>query len=216
MSNHLRGLRSQLLTAPTVEPITVAEVKSHIRLDTEVDDAYISNTLIPSAREMIEAKTGRALITQTWEAVFDNFPRVESCEDDEWWDGVRQGVMSSATRRDIALPVSRLQSILSFETRSADDVLTLVDPSVYRAVTGDYGALHIREGQAMPIPKVQYDAFRVVYSAGYGDTPSDVPPPLRRAVLVLAGAWYEDREGMNHELPDGVNTTIGSYIRRRI
>ena len=43
----------KLVSPPEVEPLTLAEAKAHLRLDTDADDAYVS-ALITAARERIE------------------------------------------------------------------------------------------------------------------------------------------------------------------
>lgn len=62
-----------LQTAPTTEPVTTAEAKTHLRVTTSDDDTYIG-TLITVARRHVETITGRALINQTWDYFLDNFP----------------------------------------------------------------------------------------------------------------------------------------------
>ena len=52
--------------APTLEPLTLAEVKRHLRIDHTDDDVYINDYLIPAAREYVEDETERQLITATW------------------------------------------------------------------------------------------------------------------------------------------------------
>ena len=55
----------KLATHPEVEPVTLAEAKAHLRLDTDADDAYVS-ALISAARERVELFLRRALITQSF------------------------------------------------------------------------------------------------------------------------------------------------------
>ena len=54
-----------LITAPTTEPVTLAEARLHLRLDSDftADDDLIE-VLIQSAREAAEQELGVALITQ--------------------------------------------------------------------------------------------------------------------------------------------------------
>jgi uncharacterized phiE125 gp8 family phage protein len=59
----------KLITPPASEPVTLAEAKSHLRVDLNDDDTLI-NALITAARQMAEEYTRRAFITQTWEATF--------------------------------------------------------------------------------------------------------------------------------------------------
>jgi uncharacterized phiE125 gp8 family phage protein len=48
----------------TTEPVTLAEAKTHVRVDTDADDALLTG-LIMAGREVIESLTGRLLITRS-------------------------------------------------------------------------------------------------------------------------------------------------------
>jgi uncharacterized phiE125 gp8 family phage protein len=63
----------KLVTPPEVEPITLEEAKSHLRIDTDAEDVYVS-ALITAARERVELFLRRALATQTFEYTLDGFP----------------------------------------------------------------------------------------------------------------------------------------------
>ena len=53
-----------LLVGPAVEPVTLAEAKSYLRVQHDDDDDVIA-ALIAGARVHVEAQTRRALITQS-------------------------------------------------------------------------------------------------------------------------------------------------------
>ncbi len=64
---------SLLLTAPAVEPLTLAEAKAFLRVEHDDDDGVIG-ALIAGARIHVEAQTRRALITQSWRLSIDTWP----------------------------------------------------------------------------------------------------------------------------------------------
>src|SRR5690606_13517289 len=66
-------MASTLLTAPAVEPLTLAEAKAWLRVEHDDEDDLIA-TLITAARAQVEAVTRRALITQHWRLVLDTWP----------------------------------------------------------------------------------------------------------------------------------------------
>lgn len=66
-------MRLKLITAPTVEPVTLAGVKNHLRIDSEDENALIT-ALITTARQLAERDTKRAFITQTWRLYLDESP----------------------------------------------------------------------------------------------------------------------------------------------
>lgn len=58
---------------PDTEPITLAEAKTHLRVDGNQDDAYIT-ALITVAREHVETELRRTLAPSTWEFITDAAP----------------------------------------------------------------------------------------------------------------------------------------------
>lgn len=55
-----------ITTAATVEPITLAQAKAHLRVSHDGDDSLIT-AIIPAAREIVELETGRALAIASYE-----------------------------------------------------------------------------------------------------------------------------------------------------
>ena len=64
----------QLITAPELEPVTLADARSFLRIDTSADDEILQK-LLTTAREMVETRTGLALITQSWQLKIARWPR---------------------------------------------------------------------------------------------------------------------------------------------
>ncbi len=54
-----------LLESSEIEPITLTEVKAHLRLDTDVDDDLLGG-LIAASTNMVEEYLGKTLIKKTW------------------------------------------------------------------------------------------------------------------------------------------------------
>ena len=181
------------VTAPAVEPITLAEAKAHLRPAGDHDDDYISG-LISDAVDMIDGEgvLGRAMITQSWAQWFaQSLGRVrltmgpfQSLTSVEYYDA--SGTLQSASASD-------------FEIRKDRDFVTI----------GPKG------GATWPAGQTRADAIKVTYVAGFGDAASDVPPSLRRAILLLIGHWYENREAATEfnlkELPMGVEALIDRH-----
>ncbi len=55
----------QLNTPPAEEPVTLAQAKAWLKVETDDEDALIA-ALIPAARARAEWHTGRAFVTQHW------------------------------------------------------------------------------------------------------------------------------------------------------
>lgn len=62
----------QIIQDVTLEPVTLAEVKSHLRVTFSDDDTYIESTLIPGCRAAVEQYCGLSLATKILKAQIVN------------------------------------------------------------------------------------------------------------------------------------------------
>jgi len=63
-----------MTAAPSVEPISRAEAKAHLRIDASDEDSLLSS-LITAGRMFVERTLSLALITETWSFYLDGWPR---------------------------------------------------------------------------------------------------------------------------------------------
>ena len=68
-----------LIEGPAVEPVSLAEVKEHLRVDGPDEEPLIV-ALITTARLTIEHLAGLALVTQRWAVVLDAWPDATAIE----------------------------------------------------------------------------------------------------------------------------------------
>lgn len=192
-SNH----RLNLITAPATEPITTAEAKTHLRIDTSDDDTYIG-TLITIARAKAEIYTKRAFITQTWKMYLD-VPGNGAIE--EWWSGVRQGSLSAlGSVRCIEIPLAPLVSVTHIKFYDDTDTATTYNSGNYQvsAYSGDNcanGRITLRTGATWPSVVGglrNADAMEIQFVAGYGSA-SSVPSVIKQAILAEIASLYENR-----------------------
>jgi uncharacterized phiE125 gp8 family phage protein len=164
-------MTARLITAPATEPVTLAEAKLHLRVDASDEDDLITS-LISVARHECENRTGRALITQTWELT-------QECFEDA-----------------MELPHPPLQAVSSVKYLDEDEVEQTLATTVYRVDGYAEPARVIRTyGETWPDVALDYpSAVRIRYVAGYGDDAADVPPPLKQWMLLHIGHWYANRE----------------------
>ena len=82
-----------IATQPTVEPVSLIEAKSHLRVDSDftADDNLIRG-LITSARQEAEQICRRALIKQTWKLAIDHFPAPNMNVSSANWYGPQWGI----------------------------------------------------------------------------------------------------------------------------
>lgn len=194
------ALHVTIVTPPATEPVSVSEVKRHLRVDWGDDDADITD-MVSSARQWLERKLNRALITQTLRATFD-LPNVSSAY------GVVGGLVGLPPRLAFDLPYAPLQSVTTVELETDIEqwhTLTLDNPP---SVNGNYrvdtdhepGRVWLHASSiSLWAPTwdwigVRAPRVRVTYTAGYGDTSSTVPYPIRNAIKRAAAHLYENRE----------------------
>lgn len=161
------------ITPAAVEPVTVAEAKTHLRVDHADDDVYIA-ALIAAARETVENWTNRSLTNQTYELVQDGWPAGDT----------------------FYLPRSPLQSVTSVKYKdSAGDESTLSSAAYLVDTDALPPRLRLKSGQTWPsVVLLEASAIRVRFVAGYGAAASAVPAALKQAVLLLVAGMYENRE----------------------
>lgn len=163
-----------LFSGPAVEPVTIAEAKAFLRLDTADDDALVAAAIV-AARQACESFTGRALITQSWQLYLDHWPE-----------------------RDITLPHPPLQSVTSIKTFDADGVGATLDPATYWV---DASALPGRvrrcSDAVWPSPGRDVAGIEITFVAGYGDSWNEVPQSLRQGILMTIANFYEYRDALH-------------------
>lgn len=165
-------MRLALDTAPAEEPVSLEEAKDHLRVDTTAEDAAIASW-IESARVEAERASGRALVTQTWEGKLDRFPECEVIE----------------------FPRPPLQSVTSIKYIDTNGTLQTLSSSTYTVDTsGIVGRVYLNYSESWPLTRIEPNAVRIVFVAGYGGA-SDVPEPFRSWILLRVGERYALREG---------------------
>ena len=156
-------------TAPSVEPITTAEAKSHLNVTTSDDDTYI-DALVAASRQKTESYLNRSLITQTWNLYLNTF------------------------ETKIILPRAPIQSVSSVKYIDADGVEQTLSTDVYTVDTdAEPGQIYLAYDQSWPDIRTMEKAVNVEYIAGYG-LAADVPQLIKQAMLLLVGHYYERRE----------------------
>lgn len=185
-----------LKTAPTTEPVTLAEAKAQCRVDITEDDGYLDQ-LIATARRMCEewASPRLAMITQTWLYVADEFPASDTIE----------------------LAVGPLQSVTSIKYTDIDGVTTTLASTNYLVDTySQPGRIRLKTDAAWPSVTLQeLNGFVIEFVAGYGSTATAVPEHFRHAMKLMIEHWYENREpvasaGTMREIPFAVNALMAS------
>lgn len=190
----------RVIEPPAVEPLTIQEAKAHLRVDSDVEDSYISS-LIVAARQTAEIWLRRALITQTI---------LSTLAIQEMPSGRLSGPVERPSKA-LELPRPPLQEVLSVEVEER--------PGIWRSLPTTSYAVDVDEEPGIIYPTSgcwNGSRIRVTYKAGYGDTGDKVPFPIRQAMLLLIGDWYENRQniitGVNlRELPRGAAELLSPF-----
>ena len=189
---------SRVLTvAPATEPVTLDEVKAHLRLDTDEDDALLG-VMATAARQLVEQITGRALITQTWLTTLDAWPE--------------RGVDM------LPLPLAAVSGISVY---AADGVTTEIDAASYYTTGGSLPRVIAPFGIS---PGRAVGGIAITHTAGYGATGDSVPAALKLAILQITAAMYErrgddvgdDQTDTISRIPAGARALINPYRILRI
>ena len=170
--NPMDGNRQfSVITSPTIEPITLTELKTFGRIDGTDEDTLIGG-FITAARNACEGYLARALIKQKVRMYLDYWPGME-----------------------IELPRPPLISVEGVYTVDEDDVLTLYDDDNYFVVDSlDPAKLVIRNGCTPPSNTDRYTAGYIIdFWAGYGTAGEDVPALIREGIKLWVMQIYEQR-----------------------
>lgn len=187
-------MKRRMLFAPAIEPVSLAELKAHFRIDHTQEDNTLLATLVV-ARMSVERLAQRALINQTVRLFLDALPE----------DGV------------VRLAVSPVQSVVGARVWTSANTATPVPPEAYRLdASGDPPRL-VFSG-SVPTPYTAVCGIEIDLVIGYGSTAESVPAPLRQAVKMLTARWYETRgDGPEaSDIPDGVRSIIDQFRPRRL
>lgn len=183
-----------LVTAPTVEPIAVAEAKEFCRIEVDQhDEDDLVERLIVAARKRCEEWRGRAFITQTWDYFLDEFPV------DDWW--ISQPIILPRAPLISVTSVKYTPDGVSTQTVSASDYyvdtsnifVPRILPNINKSWPGDL--LRVANG------------VEIRFVVGYGTGAESVPEQTRLALNQLVAYWYENRDAMN-EIPQPVDDLL--------
>lgn len=175
-------MTTKIITAPTVEPVSLDEARAHCRVDGTADDALLT-IFIQQAREQAEHQTGRALCTQTREQVLDGFPCV--------------AILRGAP----------IESVTSVKYLDIDGIERTLDAAEYQLVQDAVPAYVVpAHGKSWPATQDNPAAVRIRYACGYANAAA-VPAGIKAWMLLAIGTLYNQREtivvGAAASIPDG-------------
>lgn len=194
-------LKPKQITPPATAILSVAEVKQHLRVDFDDDDAKIE-ALIAAAEAHFDGRggiLGRALVNQVW--------RLET-------------VCWPAGSTILPMPDVSAATISYFD---ASNALQTLDASAYRIVERSLGSSLEWDGSfSAPGLYPRDDAVRIDMTCGYGPAASNVPRDILHAAKMLIAAWYANPEATASSgvqelpVPAGVSSILTKHRYRGI
>lgn len=177
----------ELVTAPTIEPISMDDLVIFLRID---EEDYIENQLLESilssSRGLAETITRRALLTQTWDYYLNCFPPVDAFK----------------------LPFGNLQTVTHVKYTDSDGTQTTMTANTdYLVETNSDSCGRIVLPYDTDWPDfVEYPSKPIVirFVAGWTDRVS-VPEEIKTAIRLIAADLYENREAQNFVAVPGVD-----------
>ncbi len=181
------------LLQPQAMPVTLLQIKRHLRLDHATDDEYLEE-LAMAATQYVEAETRHFLISRTVRQYVDCLPASRSILLQAW-------------------PVRQINEVRGYDH---DGNPVVFEASNYQLDTRiDPPALIIRTS-------VNSTAFcngiEIDMVVGHGETGLDIPSNVTRAILVLIAHWYEFRGATPHgcetaHIPTGIGKLLNPVKR---
>jgi uncharacterized phiE125 gp8 family phage protein len=161
---------TKLFTAPTEEPLSLAEAKAQCRVDDELDDAELLR-FIKAARLHVEKRLGQQLCTATLRLYLDRFKS-----------------------RVIELAMPPLIAVSSVKYYDLAGELITMSPAAYDVDNVDKpGRIAPSYGNFWPVTLPGLNKVVIEYTAGYGAA-ADVPENIKHALRLIVGEWYIHRE----------------------
>ncbi|MBB3947185.1 putative phiE125 gp8 family phage protein [Rhizobium skierniewicense] len=181
------------LTPPQAEALTLADVKAHLRLDGDDEDALLTS-LIATARDYLERQTGLCLMRQSFRLYLDDWPL--------------NSVILIAKG-----PVQAIETILVFDDAGDPFDVTAIEKLLDGE--GRPARLWVRQP---PAPGQPLNGIEIDFTAGFGESGADVPDTLKRAMLVHIAHMYAFRGAVSPAdqpagVPRGYERLIAPFCR---
>ncbi len=182
----------QVLVPPAIDPVTLAEAKVFLQLDSSHDDALVVD-LIRAATQSIEQITGRALILRS----------------------LRQTVNAWPDKGVFALQARPLALLSQIQYRDEAGVTSVIDPADYYVDPNRSRIIALSSfahfNFTHPSAALLFD-----FDAGYGVDESFIPAPLRMALLIVVRDLYEHRGERGGALPLRAQALLAPFTEVRL
>lgn len=203
--------RLTVSSAASTDILTTAEVKTHLRVTHSAEDTYIG-TLIKVATSYAEKYCAGNFINTTYTMTMEDWSDVFVSNSTL---GTTSNLLKSYTYpfggyyspytglAQIILPKAPVNSVSSITYFDSDNSSQTWSSSNYNVINPENqkGLIESVDGADYPSIYSRGDAITITFVSGYGSAASDVPEPIKQAVLLIIGNLYEKREDMVRKMP---------------
>ncbi len=197
-------MRTTLVTGPTQDAVSVADIKQHLNVDFTDDDDLIQayRDAIVQYLDGANGKLGRALVSQEWDLALCGF---DPCG-------------------RVMLPLAPLLEVESVQYYDTSNVLQTLAADNYDVIgVGGHspGYISLKYGKSWPMVYYRDEPVIVRFRAGYIDTDGspptgEIPAPIISAIKLMVGTLYQSRENVvlgvtPIVLPQAADYLLGYY-----
>lgn len=189
-----------IVTAPTAEPVTLAETKDHLRVVIAEDDGLIAGYIL-AARRFVEGQIHRAIVSRVYDYTIDYEWPYDEC-------GMPR----------IVLPNPPLQAVVSVTYVDGNGATQTLAANQYTVLTDrTKGEIVPAYGVTWPTVRGVVNAITVRFAAGYTDLASPavtgvgVPDELRTAIMLQAEIIYDRNPQQRDSLEAARDALMSPY-----
>lgn len=196
-------MKTKLKTAPAATPVSLADMKSYLKVDETAEDAVILS-LINAATEKVEELIDKKLINQTWLIALDAPPvRRKKCRND-LTEGIYDGAIGELFDQStsVEFPFGCLQSLEGLVATHSDGSTETIPAANFDVDTfGVFGKVALKDGYNWPSDLARYNGLVFEAVFGYGADATAVPEAIKTAIKLIVGKMFEDRgDDVNGEM----------------
>lgn len=193
-------LSLKVITARANPAVILSDAKLHLRVDGSTEDALIS-ALISAATDMVERRTRRSLIHQTFRWTFDAFPF---------------GPIEFPRSPAVAMTISAVDyPRVRYYDENGDQQTLVEDTDYFLDLDNNPPSLQLFADGSWPLTQMNRPkSVEVDFVAGYGASSTDVPELLKVCIKMLVGHWFANREAVGvvgTEVPFAVESILSMY-----
>ena len=183
----------KVVQPPASMPVSLSQAKQHLRLETSTEDDLLTG-IIREATDYCEVILRQNLIERTLQQSFTR-------------DQIASGLF---------LTGAPVREVVEVRGLSLSGQSTIISPSQYTIALHD-GQAHLHLHDDID-PATIAQGVTVDYASGLGQTGSEIPGNITRAILMLVAHWYEFR-GATHrdepadKLPAGLEVLLAPHRR---